>query len=321
MTVVGIDEVGRGAWAGPLVVGAVLLGGAPIDQLTDSKLLTKKQRQLLDSKIRKTAQGIGLGWVSAKDIDTIGLSRALKLATRRALAHIRADYHEIVIDGTVKFVNDPRVTVMKKADLLVPSVSAASIVAKVARDNYMKHLDGIFPGYKFANHVGYGTAAHRAAIALRGVTPLHRLSYAPLTSYLMTTTDDFEPRREKTPADEAWVKSLTTKQIGDRAETVVAHYLIRQGHAILERNWKTKYCEIDIISTKNDTTYFTEVKYRKTNLHGNGLEVVTNKKRRQMSFAADYYVATKKLTTSLCLAVADVAGEPAELREYIELRS
>ena len=192
--IVGIDEVGRGAWAGPMVVGAVLLGDATIEGLTDSKKLSKRQRELLDIEIRQKALAIGLGWVSAKQIDQIGLSEALKLASRKALAHIRHEYREIIIDGTIALINDPRVTLMKKADLLVPSVSAASIVAKVARDNYMKHLDGVFPGYKFPTHVGYGTAAHIAAIGTLGVTPLHRLSFAPLKKYqtILTQTLDYE---------------------------------------------------------------------------------------------------------------------------------
>jgi ribonuclease HII len=181
--IVGIDEVGRGAWAGPMTVCAVLLGDVAIEGLTDSKKLTKKQRERLDLEIRQKAKAIGIGWVSARTIDSIGLSAALKLASRRALAHIRHEYHEIIIDGTIALIDDPRVTLLAKADLLIPSVSAASIVAKVARDNYMKHLDTVFPGYTFAGHVGYGTAAHVAAIEERGVTPLHRLSYAPLKKY------------------------------------------------------------------------------------------------------------------------------------------
>ncbi|MDN5274594.1 MAG: putative Ribonuclease [Candidatus Saccharibacteria bacterium] len=188
--IVGIDEVGRGAWAGPMVVGAVLLGDASIPGLTDSKKLTRKQREALDIQIRQQALAIGLGWVSAKQIDTIGLSAALKLASRRALAHIRPDYTEIIIDGTIALIDDPRVTLLPKADLLIPSVSAASIVAKVARDNYMKHLDEVFPGYMFTGHVGYGTAAHRAAIETLGVSPLHRLSFAPLRRYRDTSVPD-----------------------------------------------------------------------------------------------------------------------------------
>jgi ribonuclease HII len=186
--IVGIDEVGRGAWAGPMAVGAVLLGDVIIDGLTDSKKLTKKQRERLDREIRQNAVAIGIGWVSAKQIDAIGLGDALRLASRRALAQIRHDYHEIIIDGTIALIDDPRVTLMKKADLLVPSVSAASIVAKVARDNYMHHLDGVFPGYAFTGHVGYGTASHRQAIEVLGVTPLHRLSYAPLQKYKESTS-------------------------------------------------------------------------------------------------------------------------------------
>lgn len=186
--IVGIDEVGRGAWAGPMAVGAVLLGDAVIPGLTDSKKLTKKKRELLDIEIRQKAIAIGIGWVSAKQIDTIGLSAALKLASRRALALIHHDYKEIIIDGTIALIDDPRVTLLPKADLLIPSVSAASIIAKVARDNYMKHLDDVFPGYMFAGHVGYGTAVHRAAIETLGVTPLHRLSFAPLHIYQDETT-------------------------------------------------------------------------------------------------------------------------------------
>src|SRR5687767_2979 len=122
--IVGIDEVGRGAWAGPMAVGAVILGGAEIDGLTDSKKLTKKQREALDLEIRQKALAIGIGWVSARDIDAIGLTAALKLASRRALSHIRRDYKEIIIDGNIKFIDDPRVSTLPKADLLVPSVSA-----------------------------------------------------------------------------------------------------------------------------------------------------------------------------------------------------
>lgn len=185
--ILGIDEVGRGPWAGPLVVGAVVLGGVEIDGLTDSKKLTKRRRELLDIEIRERAAGFGLGWVHANEIDQIGLSASLVLATKRAVEQVDASYSEITIDGTINFLKDTTkgryVTTLPKADLLIPSVSAASIIAKVARDRYMANQDDIFPGYKFASHVGYGTAAHRAAIEELGVTPLHRLSFAPLAKY------------------------------------------------------------------------------------------------------------------------------------------
>ncbi|MEP7204684.1 MAG: ribonuclease HII [Candidatus Saccharibacteria bacterium] len=183
----GIDEVGRGPWAGPLVVGAVVLGDVIIDGLTDSKKLTPKRRQALDIIIRERAEAVGLGWVSAQELDRIGLSQALIVATKRAVEQISAPYHEIIIDGTINFLKDTTkgqyVTTIIKADLLVPSVSAASIIAKVARDAFMAEQDDLYPGYGFARHVGYGTVAHRAAIEALGVTPLHRLSFAPLQKY------------------------------------------------------------------------------------------------------------------------------------------
>lgn len=309
--IVGIDEVGRGAWAGPMAVGAVLLGGATIEGLTDSKKLTKKQREHLDIEIRQKALAIGIGWVSARTIDEIGLSAALKLAARRALAHIRSDYKEIIIDGTIRLVDDPRVTLMAKADLLVPSVSAASIVAKVARDNYMKHVDLVFPGYKFGGHVGYGTALHRAAIKEIGVSPIHRLSYAPLQQY-----------RRKAPAVVTFEPVVrTTKQIGDAAEELVADYLKSEGHVVLERNWRTKYCEIDIVSSLGDTLYFTEVKYRKNDNQGGGIAAITTKKQQQMTFAAEFYVAKNKISSmNMQLAAADVTGRTPVLKSFLELR-
>jgi ribonuclease HII len=310
--IVGIDEVGRGAWAGPLVVGAVLLGGETIEGLTDSKLLSRKERVRLDGEIRQRAQGIGLGWVSARQIDQIGLSEALKLASRRALAHIHHEYKEIIIDGTIRLIDSPKVTLMKKADLLVPSVSAASIVAKVARDNYMKHLDGVFPGYAFNGHVGYGTAAHRQAIDTNGVTPIHRLSFAPLKKY--QTTVDIQ-------VADTWSSGHpTTKQIGDEAETAVCEYLKQAGHEIVTRNWKTKFCEIDIVSQKKDVTYFTEVKYRKSTERGGGLAAITKKKQQQMIFAAELYAARHNLQNSnLRLCAADVEGTPPAVKDFLEL--
>lgn len=300
--IVGIDEVGRGAWAGPLVVGAVLLGGANLDGLTDSKLLTRKQREVLDREIRQKAMGIGLGWVSARHIDQIGLTEALKLASRRAIAHIREPYDEVIIDGTVRFLDSA--SVMKKADLLIPSVSAASIVAKVARDNYMRHVDDVFPGYAFGSHVGYGTAKHRRAIADLGVTPLHRISYEPLSAY-------------RKPAVS---QAMSTRRIGDMAEEFVATELQQKGHRIIARNWRTKACEIDIVSIKNATLYFTEVKYRKTSKFGDGLAAVTPKKLQQMSFAAKMYVAQHGYYGSdMQLQAASVTGEPLAIETILTL--
>jgi ribonuclease HII len=309
--IVGVDEVGRGAWAGPLVVGAVLLGGEAIDGLTDSKKLTKKQRERLDLEIRQKAKAVGLGWVSAVQVDRLGLGSALKLGAKRALAQVRTDYKEIIIDGTVAFVEDPRVTTMAKADLLVPSVSAASIVAKTARDRYMAHMDRIFPGYKFAAHVGYGTAAHRLALEQLGASPLHRLSFEPLSAYRPTAPVVTKPPK---------AAERSTKVIGMNAESVVAGYLQKNGHTILARNWRTTRCEIDIVSRRGEKLFFTEVKYRKSDKHGGGVAAVTPKKLRQMKFAAELYMHFNGLENSDAgLAVVDVSGEPSKVLSFLEL--
>ena len=319
--ILGVDEVGRGPWAGPLVVGAVVLGGTPIDGLTDSKKLSKKRREELAELIYQHAAGIGIGWVHADELDAIGLSEALKLATIRAVSQVSATYHEIIIDGTVNFLKETSkgeyVTTLKKADLLIPSVSAASIIAKVARDIYMEEQDVLYPEYGFKRHVGYGTAAHRAAIEELGVTPLHRLSFAPLAKYQTQTAT-----RSNLAAglDLARDGAVTTKQIGDTAEDVAAKYLTLLGHQIVERNWKTKYCEIDIVSVFDDTIFFTEVKYRKKANQGGGLAAITKKKLNQMKFAVKLYASARKLKdTDMQLAVVSLSGEPPVVETFLEL--
>ncbi len=351
--ILGIDEVGRGPWAGPLVVGAVILGGAPIPGLTDSKKLTKKRREALVPIIKEQAVAWALGWVTAHELDRIGMSEALKLATRRAVEQIKAPYSEIIIDGTVNFLAETGkgkyVTCVPKGDLLVPSVSAASVIAKVARDDYMAEQDTIHPGYNFKSHAGYGVAAHRAAIERLGVTPLHRLSFAPLQKYrasasAVTSEIASSSRREKSPfftrltaglathsssteksADfsgftgamsEIATDTPTTRTIGNNSENTAAEYLVRNGHVIVARNWRTKWCEIDIVSEKAGTLYFTEVKHRKNDKSGDGFDAITPTKLRQMAFAAELY-AVSHPGYDLQLAVAKTTGEPPILTGFM----
>ncbi len=336
--ILGIDEVGRGPWAGPLVVGAVVLG-CEIDGLNDSKKLSKKTRERLEEEILARAQATATGWVSAKELDEIGMSEALRLATRRAVEQIHVPYHEIIIDGTVNFLvgttKGEYVTTLPKADALVPSVSAASIIAKVARDRYMAELDVLYPGYGFTSHAGYGVARHRMAIEELGVTPEHRLSFAPLQKYSPLPSSQISSKSARrsldtgtvarsVPSSSATAASVgaappratrlaTTRGIGNASETAAANELVRLGHNILERNWKTKYCEIDIISKKGDTMYFTEVKHRKNDKAGDGLAAITPKKLRQMGFAVKLYVHTKHLTdiNLRLLAISTTGNAPS----------
>jgi len=177
---VGIDEVGRGCWAGPVVAGAVVLD-APIAGLRDSKLLTARRRQSLAMEIEVSAAAFGIGWVDAAELDAIGLSAAVGLAMRRALSAISLPYGKVIVDGSYNFLADLHDTqAIIKADQTVPEVSAASIIAKVKRDAYMQAQDTLYPGYGFSRHVGYGTAEHGLALARLGPCTLHRRSFAPV---------------------------------------------------------------------------------------------------------------------------------------------
>lgn len=178
-----MDEVGRGAWAGPLVVGAVSLK-APIIGLKDSKLLSKKSREIFAKEIYSQAVFVGIGWVSSTEIDNIGLAKAMYLAFERAVDGVAQD-SRIIIDGSINYLpNYPGVECLVKADQLINEVSAASIVAKVARDDYMKKLALDNPDYGFENHVGYGTKKHIENISKLGITVHHRTSFKPLRGYI-----------------------------------------------------------------------------------------------------------------------------------------
>lgn len=298
--ILGIDEVGRGPWAGPLVVGAVVLPEPlTIEGLTDSKKLSAKRRADLDERIRNEAVGWGLGWVHPDELDRVGLSEALRLATIRAVEAVKAPYHEIVIDGTINFLKETAkgqyVTTMAKADFLVPAVSAASIIAKVARDTYMEEQDALFPEYGFASHVGYGTAKHQQALQEHGVTALHRTSFAPIKKLLGDTASSLPEK-----------SSVTTKTLGDAAETAVADWLAIKGFTIIERNWKTKYCEIDIVTEKDGVLYFVEVKYRSTKQYGGGIAAIDAQKLQKMHFAAELYRARHNTAHNVRLAAITV---------------
>lgn len=184
-SVIGIDEVGRGCWAGPLlVVAARQTGELPLG-LADSKALTKLRRQALIRDITNNCE-LGEGWVEPHEIDQLGLTAAMRLAVERALAGLRAHHDEaIIMDGHINYCADnfTNVQCVIKADALHPIVSAASIFAKVARDNYMTLAALDYPDYGFEKHVGYGTKAHIEALQRQGICKLHRLSYKPIKQY------------------------------------------------------------------------------------------------------------------------------------------
>ncbi|MBQ2622718.1 ribonuclease HII [Candidatus Saccharibacteria bacterium] len=307
MAILGIDEVGRGPLAGPLVIGAVILPEEErpwFSELKDSKKLTAKKRETLNELILAEST-IGLGWVAAEELDQFGITESLRLATRRAVKQIKSlhtPFSQIIIDGNLNFLADTPLekytSTCIKGDTKIREISAASIIAKVARDHYMIELATKYPEYSFEKHVGYGTKAHRDAIYKHGLTPEHRRSFEPCKSISGFTTPT------KT--------TKNTTKTGQKAESVVAEYLKSKGHTIIEQNHKTPYYEIDIVSTKEGKIYFTEVKYRKNSIHGNGLDAITITKLRQMHFAAESYLkfnASKFKNYQPLLAVASVTND------------
>lgn len=201
-TILGMDEVGRGCLAGPLVVGCVILNGDTfIDGLNDSKKLNKKKREIILKSIKRKAKDCSLCYISAKKIDEFGISKSLELAYSLALSEINVIPDFILIDGNINFLkstmdkniskiisdlnikrfeNVPIITIIK-GDGKISAISAASILAKQSRDHYMELVSDIYPEYGFSDHVGYGTKKHLDAIKEKGILGIHRRSFRPIS--------------------------------------------------------------------------------------------------------------------------------------------
>jgi ribonuclease HII len=188
--VAGVDEAGRGPLAGPVVAAVVLLDPArPIAGLRDSKKLAPRRREQLALLVRERALDFGIGVAQVEEIDALNILQATLLAMRRAVQCLSHRPDTIIIDGNkapylADLVKDCPIQTLPRADDLVPAVSAASILAKCWRDAHMLELDRQYPGFGLAQHCGYPTAAHLAALARLGPTPIHRRSFAPVRSLL-----------------------------------------------------------------------------------------------------------------------------------------
>jgi ribonuclease HII len=189
--IAGVDEAGRGAWAGPVCAAAVVLPLQRndlvecLDGVRDSKACTPRQRAALWHTVREVATGIGVGWATAAEVDALGIVPATQQAMVRAVLGVQVMVDALVVD----YVDLPDLGLsqraLPKADARCLSVAAASIIAKVERDRLMVAFDEDFPGYAFARHKGYGTRQHREALARLGPSPIHRMTWKPLR-----TTDD-----------------------------------------------------------------------------------------------------------------------------------
>jgi ribonuclease HII len=190
--IAGIDEAGRGCWAGPVVAGAVVLGPqlladpSPLAGADDSKRLSASVRERLDALIRAHASGVGVGVVPAFLIDCMGILAATRLAMQLALLALPCAPDALLIDAVRLEMLPQTQRALIRGDARCLSIAAASIVAKVARDRTMRGLDAGLPGYGFALHKGYGTAAHLGALRRHGPSGQHRQSFRPIADFLAT---------------------------------------------------------------------------------------------------------------------------------------
>ena len=183
LLICGVDEAGRGPLAGPVFAACVVLReGDPIEGLADSKVLSPERREELAQQIRDRAAAWAVASASVEEIDRINILRASLLAMRRAVEQLLIEPHEVLVDGlhcpTVRFP----VRAIVDGDALVAEISAASILAKTARDALMVQLHDLYPEYGFASHKGYSTPQHLEALQRFGICPIHRRSFAPVRS-------------------------------------------------------------------------------------------------------------------------------------------
>jgi ribonuclease HII len=183
--VAGVDEAGRGPLAGPVVAAAVILDDLkPIAGLADSKTLSPRQRERLSAEIHARALCFSVAQASVEEIDHLNILQATLLAMRRAVMGLRLKPHKVLVDGNRLPTLDIVAEAVVQGDRKVPAISAASILAKVARDRWCLEIDAEYPAYGFAAHKGYGTAQHLLALQTHGATPWHRRSFSPVARVL-----------------------------------------------------------------------------------------------------------------------------------------
>jgi ribonuclease HII len=183
--VCGVDEAGRGPWAGPVSAAAVILNPDDLPSgIDDSKALTEKRRALLEPEIKTRALAWGVGFASVEEIDEINILHATGLAMRRAVEALAHPPVHALVDGNYRFKLPCAVTPVVKGDSRSLSIAAASILAKTARDRLMIEMDATYPGYGFASHKGYNAPIHQQALNTLGPCPTHRRSWAPIKALL-----------------------------------------------------------------------------------------------------------------------------------------
>ena len=290
----GIDEVGRGPLAGPVVAGAVIL---PKDEmilyLNDSKKLSEKKREELYDVIMEKAVATGVGIVSPARIDEINILQATYEAMRMAIGNLKIKPTLLLNDAvTIPEVDIKQIPIIK-GDAKSVSIAAASIIAKVTRDRLMQEYDKVIMGYDFASNKGYGSAAHIQALKEKGATPIHRKTFIKNFIYTMRKN---------------------TREIGSAFEKQAGEYLETRGYSVIEYNFRCKSGEIDIVAMDGETLVFCEVKYRSNNRKGTPFEAVTIYKQKKICRTALYYITKHQIVDVPCrFDVVGITGDKIEI--------
>ncbi len=286
--IAGIDEAGRGALAGPVVSACVVfdVDNLPDIEVDDSKKLKPQERERLFDLILRYSVDFSVYAVGPSKIDEINIRRATSLCMERAFNLLKVSPLVTLIDGDFKPFLPSLTYNVVGGDGKSFVIASASIVAKVVRDRIMARYDRVFPGYGFSRNKGYGTSEHLEAIERLGVTPIHRKSYMPLC----------ESRRK----------------IGSFIEDLVCEQLSDRGFKIVDRNFYTRFGEIDIIAEKDGILYFVEVRGSRGSIDPS--ESITSKKKRNLKRAISLYLSKSKLYPreyrTLFVSVLDSGASP-----------
>lgn len=297
----GIDEAGRGPLAGPVAAAAVILpGDLLLPYLNDSKKVTEKRRQVLFEQIKEKALAWAVVMVPPERIDEINILQATYEAMRKAVGQLSVRPDVLVNDAvTIPGVDILQVPVIK-GDAKCISIAAASILAKVTRDTYMKEMDEKYPVYGFAAHKGYGTKTHCNAIVEYGPCPIHRRSFLEKILAAHPESAAFSGKAAETPQSDgaaaleaeepALAESPSGRETGRYGEEEAVRFLEKKGVKILARNFRDRDGEIDIIAEEDGVLVFVEVKYRRSSRYGEPEEAVTADKQRRICRTALYYL-------------------------------
>lgn len=265
--IAGIDEAGRGPWAGPVVAAAIIWPeGVYVEGLKDSKKLSPKKRKDFYKIIKEEALSYGLGIVKAEEIDNFNILQATFKAMREALTRLSPRPQFLLIDGNHRLpeTDIPQLALVK-GDSLSLSISAASILAKVTRDEIMMGLEDKFPQYGFSRHKGYGTIRHEQALRRFGPSAQHRFSFQPVAESC---------------------RQFSRKLLGRKGEEMASRFLEEKGYKVIGRNIRTRFGEIDIVAKDKETIAFIEVKTRRSDTFGRGEEAISLLKQRRMAKVA-----------------------------------